>query len=71
MDTTTQESDMINIGFTSEEFAAVGKVVRQTDPGIIEMLEEDGIETTDEMIGKVSMECDLDEFEDILNSITF
>jgi hypothetical protein len=62
---------MIFLGFTSEEFAAVGKVVRQTDPGIIEMLEEDGIETTDEMIGKVSMECDLDDFEDTLNSITF
>ena len=62
---------MISIGFTSEEFAAVGKVVRQTDAGIIEMLEEDGIETTDEMIGKVAMECDLDEFEDILDSITF
>ena len=62
---------MISLGFTSEEFAAVGKVVRQTDAGIIEMLEEDGIETTDQMIGKVMMECDLDAFEEILDDITF
>jgi len=62
---------MNTIGFTSEEFAAVGKLVRQTDAGIIEMLEEDGIETTDQMIGKVMMECDLDQFEDILDGITF
>jgi len=62
---------MISLGFTSEEFAAVGKLVRQTDAGIIEMLEEDGIETTDQMIGKVMMECDLDQFEDILDGITF
>jgi len=71
MDTTTEESNMIDIGFTSEEFAAVGKLVRQTDAGIIEMLEEDGIETTDQMIGKVMMESDLDQFEDILDGITF
>ena len=62
---------MISLGFTSEEFAAVGKLVRQIDAGIIEMLEEDGIETTDQMIGKVMMECDLDQFEDILDGITF
>jgi len=62
---------MISLGFTSEEFAAVGKLVRQTDAGIIEMLEEDGIETTDQMIGKVMMESDLDQFEDILDGITF
>ena len=58
--------------YTSEEIAAVGRYTRVTDPGFIELLEEDGIDPcTDEAIGQAMLEHDVDEFEDVLDNITF
>lgn len=56
--------------YTSEEIAAVGCHVRLTDPGYIQLLEEDGIDAcTDDAIGQAILECDIDEFEEILDNI--
>jgi hypothetical protein len=67
----TQETNMNTNQYTSEELAAVGRHMRQFDPGFIEQLEEDDANLTDENIGEQMLECDTDEFEDILDSITF
>jgi len=57
--------------YTSEEIAAVGRYMREFDPGFVEQLEEDDANLTDENIGEQMLECDIDEFEEILDSITF
>lgn len=67
----TKETQMNTNQYTPEELAAVGRYMRQTDPDFIEQLEEDDANLTDENIGEQMLECDIDEFEDILDSITF
>jgi hypothetical protein len=51
------------------EYKAVGRYAKQTDPGMIEMLEEDGYPTTLEAIGQVIEQSDPEMFDHILNDI--
>lgn len=54
---------------TAEEHKAVGRYAKQTDPGMIQRLREDGYPTTLEAIGQVIEESDPEMFDHILDNL--
>jgi len=54
---------------STAEFIAVGRYAKQTDPGMIERMQEDGYRITLLAIGQVVEQSDPEMFDHILNVI--
>ena len=54
---------------TNAEYKAVGRYAKESDPGMIQRLREDGYPTTLKAIGEVIYQSDPDMFDQILDNL--